>query len=273
MIRTPQLLLLFILLTSPLLGQKRPKTTTSSPRTDIGRIFKANKVDGGFVLFDAGGNRFTRYNPKVCSTRYIPASTFKIYNSLVALETGVVANEHTVIRWDSVKRWVPNWNQDLDMATAFKLSAVWFYQELARRIGPERMQGWMSREPYGNSDISGGIDSFWLTGGLRISPDEQIPLLQHLHDGTLSFSERSMRVVREIMVEEKTDDYTLSWKTGWATSNPNIKNIGWIVGWLERQGNVYYFALNIQSNDPNFDIPATRTRMLHEILQKLTLLP
>ena len=81
---------------------------------------------------------------------FLPASTFKVFNSLVALQTGAVADEHTIILWDSVERR-PEWNVDMDMATAIERSCVPWYQEVARRAGAERMQHWLDTVHYGNA--------------------------------------------------------------------------------------------------------------------------
>ena len=101
----------------------------------------------------------------------LPASTFKIPNSLIALETGVVQDpDKDVFKWDGVKRDIEAWNKDHTLRSAIAVSAVPVYQEIARRIGQERMQKYVDLFEYGNRDIGGGIDQFWLTGNLRIDP-------------------------------------------------------------------------------------------------------
>lgn len=238
---------------------------------DLADLFARHNVVGCLTLYDMNAGTFTRYNPARCATRFIPASTFKIFNSLVALETGVIADEHTVIRWDSVDRHNPDWNQDMDMQTAFRRSAVWFYQKLARRAGEKRMRRFIVKEGYGNQDISGGIDKFWLTGGLRISADEQIAFLRKLYLHRLtSFSERSMGIVNAIMLMEDTLGYRLRWKTGWATRSG--KDIGWVVGYLEKDRNVRFFALNLESRDPDINMPVVRMEIFREALKRSGLL-
>lgn len=125
-------------------------------------------------MYDLQRDRYIRYNSQRCKQRFIPASTFKIFNSLVALEVGAIANIDTAIPWDGkVNSSFPTWNQDQTMRTAFTRSVVWFYQDLARKIGKERMQQYIQAVSYGNQDIAERIDSFWLNGKLRISPEEQ----------------------------------------------------------------------------------------------------
>lgn len=227
-------------------------------------------VVGSFVLYDMNSQRYYRYNPLRSKGEYIPASTFKIVNSLIALETGVVSDEEEMFEWDGVERSYSVWNQDHNLRSGIKNSVVWMYQEIARRIGEERMQEYLKKIPYGNADISGGIDQFWLRGALRISPEEQVALLRRLYHNELPFSERSMAVVKDIMTLEKTDEYVLRGKTGWGIE-PGNNHIGWFVGWLERDGNVYFFANNIEENQDNPAFARARTDIVYSILKELGL--
>ena len=153
------------------------------------------------------------------------------------------------------------------MRTATEHSAVWFYQELARRIGRDRMQHYVDAVGYGNRDISGEIDSFWLEGGLRISPDEQIEFLRRLYADDLPFSARSMTIVKDIITLEETDDYTLRAKTGWAQRvHPQI---GWFVGYVEKDGDVHFFATNVESATPDEHFGSSKVEITKEILRDL----
>jgi beta-lactamase class D len=199
---------------------------------------------GTFVLFDLNQNKYIRYNPTRAAERFLPASTFKIMNSLVGLETGVIQNDGYVIKWDGTKYDLPGWNQDHTLRTAIRDSAVWYFQELARRVGKARMQQYVSAANYGNQDISGHIDTFWLEGGLKISADEQVELLRRLYKSELPFSQRSMDIVKDILVLEKTESYRLSGKTG--SAQRVTPHVGWFIGYLETKSNVLFFALNIE---------------------------
>lgn len=218
-------------------------------RKSLQKHFREAGVKGSFLLYDLQKNEYLGYDLKRAKTPFIPASTYKIFNSLVALETGVVRDENEILKWDGVKRKVPAWNQDQDMKSAIGNSTVWFYQELARRIGQERMQHYLELARYGNRDMSGGIDQFWLEGGLKITPKEQIDLLVNLYRGELPFSQKTMNLVKEILINEKTDAHILRAKTGWSQAHletpPAKRQIGWWVGYVERGGNAYFFALNI----------------------------
>jgi beta-lactamase class D len=212
-------------------------------RPDFEQRFEEAGVTGVFLVFEPHTGSFLTNDAERARAAFIPASTYKIFNSLVALETGVLADEQSIIPWDGTDRGWSKWNQDHDLRSAIKYSAVWFYQEVARRIGAERMQHYVDAADYGNREISGGIDLFWLEGGLRISPYEQIRFLRRLHDGDLPFSQRTMDTVKDILIFEETETYTLRAKTGWgAHSTPQV---GWFVGYVERESEPLFFALNL----------------------------
>jgi beta-lactamase class D len=140
-------------------------------------FYTEQQVEGCCMIYDPQRRVAHAYNPSVVEQQFTPASTFKIFNSLVGLETGIIPNIQYEIPWDSVLRANQAWNSDHDLQKAFKNSTVWYYQELARRVGPLKMQYWLQKAKYGNADTSGGIDQFWLKGGLRISVKEQIRFL------------------------------------------------------------------------------------------------
>lgn len=230
----------------------------------LGRFFEAEGADGTFLLYDLQTNRSTGYRPDRWDSAYIPASTFKIFNALVSLETGVIHDEQTVIAWDKIERPVAEWNRDHTLATGFPVSAVWFYQELARRVGSERMQVFLDTVGYGNRTMGGPVDMFWLDGGLRITPRQQVQFLVRLFRNDLPFSPRTMGLVRQIMVQEKTPLYTLRAKTGW--SDAVIPEIGWYVGYVEREEGVFFFATALQikkSRDLKARAELTKTILRH----------
>ena len=240
-------------------------------RPNLGDYFKKFGVSGSFLLYDLRNDKYIAFDSARCRQRFVPASTFKIFNSLVALETGAAPDEHLVLKWDSVQRSNPAWNKDQDMAAAIKNSTVWYYQEIARRIGAKRMKAWITREHYGNMDISGGIDQFWLRGGLRIYQEEQIGFLRKLYAENLHFSDRTMEIVRRIIILKDTTAYTLRGKTGWGEQGG--RNFGWFVGYLEQKGNVYFFATNIEAPEPPPDsFGLARRGITEDILRSLGLL-
>lgn len=244
---------------------------TSSIRNDFKKYYTEFKVDGSFVLYDQSNNKYIHYNEKQFKEQYSPASTFKILNSLIGLETGVIRDENFVIPWDSVVRPNPKWNKDHDLKTAFKNSTVWYYRELARRVGGNQMKFWLDKADYGNADTSGGVDLFWLKGGLRITPEQQIDFLKRLHNNQLPFSKRSVDIVKKIMITKDTLGYVVRAKTGWSDEDKRI--VGWYVGYLEKGSNVYYFANCIQSSDIDHkEFAQARIDITYKILQDLKLI-
>jgi len=92
--------------------------------------FRQLGVDGSILIYDLNRNLTYQHNPQRNTTPFLPASTFKIPNSLISLETGVVPHELSVFTWDGIERAVPSCNRDLNMKEAIKLSAIWFYSRL-----------------------------------------------------------------------------------------------------------------------------------------------
>ncbi|MFZ4464306.1 MAG: class D beta-lactamase [Bacteroidales bacterium] len=241
-------------------------------RKDFKTYYEKYKVDGCFVLYEPQQEQTFLYHPELMNRAFTPASTFKICNSLIGLETKVIPDQNFVIPWDSVQRAVPAWNMDQDMKTAFRNSTVWYYQELARRVGGRRMHAWINHCGYGNADTTGGIDQFWLTGGLRITPLQQISFLQLFHDNQLPFSQRNMDIVKEMMIVRDTSGYVLRAKTGWGFQDGS--QIGWYVGYLEKDSKVYYFSNLIMTNDSeNPDFAKARIEIVYDVLDKLKIMP
>lgn len=242
--------------------------TVTVIRDDLRPYYDSFAVTGSFVLFDQASSTYTYYNTKQCYQAFTPASTFKICNSLIGLETGVIKDENFVIPWNGSMYLNFAWNKDHDLALAYKNSTVWYYQELARRVGGKRMKTWLDKAHYGNADTSGGIDQFWLSGGLRITPKQQIDFLVRLHDNQLPFSDRTVGIVKKIMIEEDTLGYVLRAKTGWGMQGS--EDIGWYVGYIEKAGKVYYFANCIQCSDAqNARFGEARTAIAKGILKEL----
>ena len=247
------------------------QSQTLEIRDDFKKYYDQYNTEGIFVLYDQNNDLLITYNQSQLNEPFIPASTFKILNSLIGLETGVIEDENFVLTWDSVVRQVPDWNKDQDLKSAFKNSTVWYYQELARRVGGKQMKYWLDKVNYGNADTSGGIDKFWLSGGLRITPLQQIDLLKRLRNNMIPFSQRSIDIVKNIMIAEENMEYTMRGKTGW--SSQDNKDIGWYVGYLETKGNVYYFANCIQTADlNNNNFGKARKEIVYQILKELRLI-
>lgn len=204
--------------------------------------------EGCVVVHDLRSDTIVRSDAARCAARRSPCSTFKIYNSLVGLETGVVKDENAVFVWDGVKRANEEWNRDQTLASAFKVSAVWCYQKLAREVGIERMRAQLAREPYGNSDISGGIDTFWLESSLLVSPDEQERFVTRLYRGRTAFRPEVAATVKRMMRISAEGGVEFSGKTGSGrtTGKPAL---GWFVGHVSSPKGERVFVVEIEGED------------------------
>lgn len=237
------------------------------------KYFDENKVDGCFTLLDNATGEITVYNMKLDTMRFSPASTFKIVNSLIGLQTGVILDENMQIKWDGKIRFYPNgdtataWNKDINMTEAFKASAVPYYQEVARRIGKDSMQQWIDSIGYGNKNISGPIDSFWLNGKLKISPDEQLGLVKRLYFDQLPFRKSVHQQVKDVMLQENNTAYKLSYKTGWGFGDDG-NALGWLTGWIEENNHVYFFVTFIKAPAREIDMQTVRMNITRSILKQ-----
>jgi beta-lactamase class D len=233
---------------------------------DIKKYFDAHQAQGTFGMFDNSRGSFTIYNLDRFKKRYSPASTFKIVNSLVALQTGRLTSDSTIIPWDGVVRERTEWNQNLSLYHAFRVSAVPHFQEIARQIGKDTLKYWLDTLKYGNMNMGKTVDAFWLDNSLLISPDEQLGLVKRLYFRQLPFRESVQESVKKMMIQENNTTYQLAYKTGMGT-NENGKKIGWMVGWIEENRHVYPFVLNLEvEKDKESTLPEVREKVLKDVL-------
>jgi beta-lactamase class D len=212
---------------------------------DIAQILEENGVQGTVIISSLDNKTTYVHNHQRALERLSPASTFKIMNSIIALETGVIADQHEIIKWDGQKRDLETWNQDQNLKSAFKFSCIWFYQELAKKIGIETYLDYFNRLNYGNKLVGTDVTTFWLKDGgdLRISPYEQIEFLRQIYQHQLPITERTYEILKDIMLEEATDNYKIYSKTGAATKD--WIGHGWYVGYITTNDQVWIFATNI----------------------------
>lgn len=212
-----------------------------SPEVD--QLFRSAGITGTFVLFDATRQWLTGNHLERAYTRFIPASTFKIANTLIGLSVKAVDNIDETLPYGGKSQPVKAWERDMSLREAIAISNVAIYQELARRIGSERMRNSLAAMGYGNGEIGPDVDRFWLVGHLKISAVEQAVFLAGLAQGSLPFPQAQQEAVRDAIKLEQGEGWTLYGKTGWENfPNPGV---GWWVGWVEKDGRVYAFALNM----------------------------
>lgn len=211
---------------------------------DLSTYFKG--YDGCFVMYDPENNAYTIHNKDKSVKRLSPNSTFKIYNSLIGLESGVLKDENTMFKWDGTKYDIESWNKDHTLASAISNSVVWYYKMLALQVGERTMQEYSDKIGYGNKDITGGLDKFWLQSSIEISSMEQVELLNKMYYYKLPFAKENVDIVKKIMMLSNENGIVFSGKTGSGMEDNKYIN-GWFVGYVEKEGKVYFFATNIEA--------------------------
>ena len=266
---------------SPAPREPAPSATTSSAasasslpreRPELRQHFEAEGVQGTIALFDSADSVLSCSDVARCTKAVLPASTFKIANSMIALETGVVDDAETVLPWDGKPHAIQDWNQDLTLRAAVRVSCVPCFQAIARKVGAERMADWVRRLDYGNHDTSGEVDRFWLSGKLRISPVQQLDFLRRFDAGKLPIQERTAEIVRDLIALDVGQNHVLRGKTG-LSGSPQANLLGWFVGWLELGERRVFFATLIDGIAPDVDVHPARRRVTERVLRALDLLP
>lgn len=245
-----------------------------SGQTNLEKPFQDCNIQGSITIFDYQAKKWISSNSNDSHLGTLPASSFKVIHTLIALETGVVADENEVIKWpgktDTLKYgYRPDIYHDMSLEEAFKLSAGWVYVELAKKIGKDQYKKILTKVNYGNADVSINDPDFWNFGKLAISPANQIEILVGVYEETLPFSKRTFKILKDIMIEEKTDTYTLRAKTGWTRDGG--KDTGWWIGYVERKDNVFFFATRLikDRNSYNPDFGKCRKDITKAVLKQL----
>ncbi len=227
---------------------------------DLSQYFK--NANGCFVLLDSSNNKYSVFNKDMANNRISPFSTFKILNALIGLETGVVEDENTTFKWNGKKYQIDTWNGDQTLDSAIKNSVVWYFQILAKDVGNEKMKFYINKVGYGNCDISGGIDKFWLNSSLKISPMEQVEFLKKFHDLELPFKAQNIKIVQKIIFISQIGNSKLYGKTGSEDGKQ-----AWFIGYIENSGKTYYFAtfMNGSNNIDGTSAKTVTTNILNDM--------
>ena len=205
----------------------------------IASLFDANNVEGSILIESLDGKQ--RYQYKVINNeRFVPASTFKIPNTLIILEEGLIKDPNEIIAWDGVERDYSPWNQDQTLRSAFQYSCVWCYQRYAKIIGDNKYHHYLKLFDYGNQLTGKEVTRFWLDGDLRVSVKDQVRFLRKLYNNDLPIKQSHINVLKDIMLSENNDKFKVWSKTGWAGKD------GWFVGYLLAGGQIWFFANHIE---------------------------
>lgn len=232
-------------------------------------IIDSNNVKGSILIYDLKEDLFYSNNFNWSKTGRLPASTFKIANSIIALETKVVENDSTLFKWNGEKRAYKVWEQDLLLKDAFKYSCVPCYQKIARAIGEKRMNEYLNKLEYGDMKVNPeNLDIFWLEGASKVNQFQQIDFLKRFFKSELKISKRTEGIIKRILFIEKNEKYKLSGKTGLSIRNDQYN--GWFIGYIESKENTYFFATNIEPKDSldKKGFPKLRKEITTEALNK-----
>jgi beta-lactamase class D len=253
---------------------------SGNKEVNLGKYFEEFQVEGSFILFDQRKQDVITYNSERCNKQFSPASTFKITNTIIGVEEGILTDENYVFKWDNVESWNPAWNKDMTLKEAFRVSCLPCYIRMADEIGLEKYRPYLKTLDYGDQMLN--VDDsllnnkqidFWITGQLRISHQEQIAFLEKLYDYKFPVSRKAMDITKSILIDEQRDGYTLSGKTGWTTDPVIQADVGWYVGYLEKGDDVYFFATNIESKNPLDSFGKARKEITLNILREVKLYP
>ncbi len=209
-------------------------------------------ITGTFVLLNAHTGAYVRHNPERAAQRFAPCSTFKIPHTAVLLETGIAPDPEFIVKYDPAYKQEGAWAQDHTLRSAYRVSALWYFRVLGGRVGLSAEQRFLKQFAYGNQSASGGFDAaggpFWVDGTLRISADEQVEFLRRFYEKRLGLSDRATSLTKDIMLADSTPRWRLSAKTG-ACRPTGEEATMWYVGYVERDSNVYYFALQLGAKE------------------------
>jgi bla regulator protein BlaR1 len=221
------------------------ETHSFSPTNVVYKDYSSDfdELSGSAVLYNSKMNQYTIHNKEESTTRFPPASTYKIFSALFALESGIITRDNSQLNWDGTLYPYKEWNQDQDLFSAMESSSTWYFQNLDQHLGKNKLQSYYERINYGNGDLTGNIANYWLGASLEISPVEQVDILKKFYDNEFAFEQSNIQIVKDSLFLEETNGNLLSGKTG--TLVVNGENSGWFVGYVETVDNTFFFAVHI----------------------------
>ncbi|HEX8315496.1 MAG TPA: penicillin-binding transpeptidase domain-containing protein [Flavisolibacter sp.] len=234
-------------------------------------------LKGSTTIYDLRNNRWLFTDSLDATVETLPASTFKVINLLIALETGVIKDENDTVRWvgstdTALYGYRPEIYRDMSVRKAFQESAGWVFIELAKKVGKERYQRYLNLRQYGNGNLTEREVDFWNFGAFAISPKNQVQFLVKVYEGKIPFSRRNVEILKRVMITEQTSSFTIRSKTGW--TRVEGKDWGWWIGYVEQKDNAYFFATRVTKDRSikNERFGSCRKEITKEILRQLNVL-
>ena len=230
--------------------------------SNLKKYFDSSHVEGSFSFLNNQLGDITVYNMEVDTQRFSPGTSFDVFTSLVGIQTGKISNENTVIQTDNAK------DSALSFKQAFKNSSTDFFRALAKQVGKTNMKLWVDSIGYGNKNINGPVDSFWLNNQLKISPDEQLGFVNKLYFNQLPFQNYAQQMVQDQMLQENNSLYQLSYATG-SGYDEKDNSIGWVLGWIIENRHAYFFVTFVKSPERNLDMKSIGVHISKSILKEM----
>ena len=212
---------------------------------DVSAIF--GSYDGSFVLYDNHLDSWKIYNLEEANKRIPPDSTYKIYDALLGLESGIITPEHSSMAWNGEHFSYSAWENDQDLNSAMQNSVNWYFQTMDSQLGLNKIQEFLNEIEYGNQTTSSNLKLYWSDFSLKISPIEQVELLKKFNTNGFHLHSQNVLSVKNAIKIVGTSDGTFYGKTGTGCIDGQDIN-GWFIGYIETSDNIYYFATNIQSD-------------------------
>ena len=240
----------------------------NSEKPEWKAFFDKHEATGTILIVDGRGSseKVSVYDRTRASKRYSPASTYLIPHTIFALDAGIIKDEFQVFPWDGVKRGYEPHNQDQNLRSAMRYSALWVYESFAKELGEKKARTYLKRIDYGNMDPSTEGGAYWVDGKLAISATEQVTFLKKLYHNELPFKLEHQLLLKDIMIVEAGKDWILRAKTGWEG------RYGWWVGWVEWPSGPVFFALNIDTPNRWEDL-YKREAIVRDVLLSVQALP
>ncbi|TGA97469.1 BlaR1 family beta-lactam sensor/signal transducer [Sporolactobacillus shoreae] len=201
--------------------------------------------DGCIVLYNLRTDRYDIYNKSQSTLRVSPDSTYKIYSAILGLQQHTITPDDTSITWNHKVFPYDSWNKNQTLSSAMRNSVNWYFQDIDRRVGYKELKSFYNRMSYGNCNLSGGIDSYWLESSLLISPIEQVQALKKFYLNRMNFDIKNVNTVKNAIRVSEKNGVILYGKTGSGIVNGKQIN-GWFIGYVEKKENTIFFATNIQ---------------------------
>ena len=213
--------------------------------TDLSAYFGDNA--GTFVLYEQGKDQWTIYNEDMALSRVAPLSTWKIYDALLGLESGIISPEASEMEWNGTSYWTDTWERDQNLDTAIRNSVNWYFHAIDRVAGMEQVKDFVEQIGYGNQNPGRNPENYWLDSTLEISPVEQVEMLQKLYDNTFGFQPQNIEAVKQAILLETGEGYSVYGKTGTGEKN-GINVCGWFVGYIETEEGPCFFAALLEGD-------------------------